>query len=497
MIRPLKAIGLAGCVLCLFFLIVSCSALKTEKKLKSEREISKNSVISPSFDCAKATTEVEKLICSDAELAKLDREMTDKYNAMYQKMKKENPNNLDSYNHVYPKQLVWRQRKWIEQRNTLKDIVSLKKAYKEQIRAIESYEYLKGFYERISNATTLKKKEIPPYPEELKKEKYKYIRPSYDYLRQIYTQLNEGSYEKKLSFDCSKTTIEAEELICNDAELKLLDAEEKFLSDWFHEYVFTRSYRSSDQEEWLKSRNNFECTPTNTDKKSCLKSLYKQRIQMWHNRYLANFFRFSSDYFYVFADLAISQGADINGSGYWNDTCPAFMWYAPRSYEPLTQKIYEYMVSHGANLGKTYPDCYFGGLIRMATTKETILFLLKHGADINTTDSDNTTVLFSLSFFPAQFLLELGANPNIQRKSDGETALHLLASSTITNPKIKYELIKSFVDFGADVSIKNKYGKTALDHYLTEVDRYIKKKKNKRISPENLMYIEKTKALLK
>lgn len=336
-------------------------------------------------------------------------------------------------------------------------------------------------------------KELPPYPEELKKEKYKYIRPSYDYLRRIYTQLNEGSYEKKLSFDCSKTIIEAEELICNDAELKLLDAEEKFLSDWFHEYVFTRSYRSSDQEEWLKSRNNFECIPINIDKKSCLKSLYKQRIQMWHNRYLANFFRFSSDYFYFFADLAISQGADINGSGYWNDTCPAFMWYAPRSYEPLTQKIYEYMVSHGANLGKIYPDCYFGGLIRKATTKETILFLLKHGANINTTDYDNTTVLFNLSFFPARFLLELGANPNIQRKSNGETALHSLASSTITNPKIKYELIKSFVDFGTDVSVKNKYGRTALDHYLTEVDRYIK---NKQVSPEDLMYIEKTKTLL-
>jgi len=35
--------------------------------------------IKPSFDCAKAKTRVEKLICSDAELAKLDMEMSGEY----------------------------------------------------------------------------------------------------------------------------------------------------------------------------------------------------------------------------------------------------------------------------------------------------------------------------------------------------------------------------------------------------------------------------------
>jgi uncharacterized protein len=34
---------------------------------------------SPSFDCAKASHEVEKLICNDAELAKLDRSLSDLY----------------------------------------------------------------------------------------------------------------------------------------------------------------------------------------------------------------------------------------------------------------------------------------------------------------------------------------------------------------------------------------------------------------------------------
>lgn len=38
--------------------------------------------IKPSFDCAKAKTRVEKLICSDAELAKLDREMSSEYRTL-------------------------------------------------------------------------------------------------------------------------------------------------------------------------------------------------------------------------------------------------------------------------------------------------------------------------------------------------------------------------------------------------------------------------------
>ena len=38
--------------------------------------------IKPSFDCAKAKTRVEKLICSDAELAKLDKEMSSEYHSL-------------------------------------------------------------------------------------------------------------------------------------------------------------------------------------------------------------------------------------------------------------------------------------------------------------------------------------------------------------------------------------------------------------------------------
>ena len=89
MIRPLKAIGPAGCILCLFFLIVSCSALKTEKKLKREQEISENTIISPSFDCAKERSSLlpllGKQVCSDPETANLYAEMTARYKIWHSK----------------------------------------------------------------------------------------------------------------------------------------------------------------------------------------------------------------------------------------------------------------------------------------------------------------------------------------------------------------------------------------------------------------------------
>lgn len=55
--------------------------------LMFSNEISAQTV--PSFDCAKATTEVEKLICSDDELAKLDVEMNKSYHAFMKTLDEE------------------------------------------------------------------------------------------------------------------------------------------------------------------------------------------------------------------------------------------------------------------------------------------------------------------------------------------------------------------------------------------------------------------------
>lgn len=79
--------------------------------LLSNINSAKSETIAPSFDCTKATTEVEKLICSDDELAKLDVEM----NKWYKKAR--------LWRATYSKrsniELQNSQNRWLQRRNNL------------------------------------------------------------------------------------------------------------------------------------------------------------------------------------------------------------------------------------------------------------------------------------------------------------------------------------------------------------------------------------------
>ena len=60
----------------------------------------------PSFDCGQATHEAEQMICKDAELAKLDRELT----ALYAQVMDDTPAHEQ-------KMLKAEQRGWVKERN--------------------------------------------------------------------------------------------------------------------------------------------------------------------------------------------------------------------------------------------------------------------------------------------------------------------------------------------------------------------------------------------
>jgi len=70
-----------------------------------------------SFDCNKASTSIEKLICADSRLGELDSRLA----AVYKKAVSENPGLRDS------------QRQWITQRNSCGDTTCLADAYKKRI----------------------------------------------------------------------------------------------------------------------------------------------------------------------------------------------------------------------------------------------------------------------------------------------------------------------------------------------------------------------------
>ncbi|MDR0666923.1 MAG: lysozyme inhibitor LprI family protein [Campylobacteraceae bacterium] len=77
-------------------------------------------LFSASFDCKKATTEVEKLICSNEELSQLDDELNKAY--------KEILNKTDN-----KEALIKEQRAWIKERNSCKDEACIKIFYRTQI----------------------------------------------------------------------------------------------------------------------------------------------------------------------------------------------------------------------------------------------------------------------------------------------------------------------------------------------------------------------------
>lgn len=83
------------------------------------------SVNAASFDCSKASSSVEKLICAEAELSQLDDLLN---NAYTQNLR----------NNAFINQFRNTQRRWISQRNQCNDANCLKKIYEARIRQIES-----------------------------------------------------------------------------------------------------------------------------------------------------------------------------------------------------------------------------------------------------------------------------------------------------------------------------------------------------------------------
>lgn len=75
-----------------------------------------------SFDCAKASTKVEKLICTDAELSKLDEALAAAY--------------ADALKSTDPASLKAGQKAWFNVRNRCVDVACIQKAYRQRTEAI-------------------------------------------------------------------------------------------------------------------------------------------------------------------------------------------------------------------------------------------------------------------------------------------------------------------------------------------------------------------------
>ena len=98
-----------------------------------------------SFDCAKASTKVEHLICDNPEISKLDDELATSYKAALHDQSKAG-------------QVRHAQRQWLNERNICADVACLREKYKERLTFFQ-------VVEASAARTSSDKKLYPPYPD--------------------------------------------------------------------------------------------------------------------------------------------------------------------------------------------------------------------------------------------------------------------------------------------------------------------------------------------
>ncbi|MWV63146.1 hypothetical protein DCO58_00405 [Helicobacter saguini] len=176
----------------------------------------------PSFDCSKAKSVVEHLVCNDVELANLDSKMA----AIYRQ--KSSQLNADS-----KKELLMTQREWIKSYNNCKTRECVKRALENRIFVIERFG-------------------IPV--------------------------IFDDSGNAKPSFDCKKATSVVESLICADSNLAQMDSKMATL------YKQKRSNADEDsKQELLKTQREYIKKSQNCKTKKCIEQLLESRIYYLQN----------------------------------------------------------------------------------------------------------------------------------------------------------------------------------------------------------------------
>lgn len=109
-----------------------------------------------SFDCKKATTKVEKLVCADAELSKLDEKLSAAYKTALQDQSQ-------------AEMIRQEQKSWLKRRNACVDIACLKSSYRIRIHVLpesqkQASSQLTSSEAENSSAPATEKK-YPPYPD--------------------------------------------------------------------------------------------------------------------------------------------------------------------------------------------------------------------------------------------------------------------------------------------------------------------------------------------
>ena len=159
----------------------------------------------------------------------------------------------------------------------------------------------------------------------------------------------------------------------------------------------------------------------------------------------------------------LAVGANANHKG-WNDITPLF-----RAIVSGKVEIIKMLLEHGADVNaRTKPNVIGETPLMWAASQgnsEIVQFLMRNGADAKARGSDGKTVLGSINYWclsadALKDLIEHGEYNQV------DISMAFLVGSSIktdcANQKSFLDYAKFFMDNGADVNAKSKYGDTAL-----------------------------------
>lgn len=181
----------------------------------------------------------------------------------------------------------------------------------------------------------------------------------------------------------------------------------------------------------------------------------------------------------------VENGADINYRNFYGDSALDF---ALTEYRDDSKEIAQFLIQNGADLSDVSLFDTIDGHDRVYT--EMMEILLENGVDIDYRNKKGKSILLYFAELRwlehIDFLIKNGANVNLQ-DDKGNTALALIArrlaqdlDEIVVNveeyPISEWEVIKimkSLIKHGADATLKDEFGKNALDYLNDELYRAI------------------------
>lgn len=174
------------------------------------------------------------------------------------------------------------------------------------------------------------------------------------------------------------------------------------------------------------------------------------------------------------AKFLIEQGADVNATkeDLRGNITPLLDVIINREYSSSTIDVIRVLLENGASTNDR--DCNQETPLMIAASKEgctsVLQLLLDHGADVSSTDIDGSTALIWAIMEDcsegASFLIKFAKDRKDVLNAQNNKGLTALMAAAADE---RQELIRELLCEGADVTLKDNDGDTALLHYLSQV----------------------------